>query len=490
MYDIPRYKNAFNSIRSNDLYEIMDKYRVPVGLKMLIVDYLNNRKIKVTDSDFLDFNVGVPQGSCLGPTLWLLVINELLLKTRNKSYEMFCYADDIVILISESASYIFTDSSKDPLFEVKNWCDRFSLTLSMQKCIFTLFKYGKRITHILRIKLNNINLKYSNTLKYLGIIFDNNRTFIPHLNELKFRVDSISYKIRSIARATWGLSSLVVKKLYLLVIEKIILYGCNIWFRPTAKILQKLPQLQRASLIQMTKCYRTVSSDALNVLAGCLPLDLSILKEIDYINYIKNLEIDMSGINLNLSNNAYYNNAICVHFNIKHDKNLGSFTEIYTDGSKVNERVGAGVVIYKDQVEVDSFSYRLNNNATVFMAELYAIYRAIAFVIKDYYNSNVISNKYVIISDSMSALIALSSSNEYRTYILNLKNKIKFFNIDLFLTRAHVGVLGNERADEMAKLGTNKAITDVIFLPTKVQVRNILLDIYIETLGIKDGMIA
>lgn len=195
-------KNAFNSIRTNDLFEIMDNYHVPVGLKLIISDYLTNRKIKLLDEDYLDYNIGVPQGSCLGPTLWLLVISELLLKTKNKYYELLCYADDIVILLSASACYIFTDSSKEPLLEVSNWCDSFGLTLSIHKCIFTLFKHGKKISHIPRIKLNNTSLKYSNTLKYLGIILDNNRTFIPHMNDLKLRIDNISHRIRNITRAT------------------------------------------------------------------------------------------------------------------------------------------------------------------------------------------------------------------------------------------------------------------------------------------------
>lgn len=51
-------------------------------------------------------------------------------------------------------------------------------------------------------------------------------------------------------------------------------YGSIICFNPTAKILAKVPQLQRQSLLTITKCYCTVSYDALTLLASCLPIDL------------------------------------------------------------------------------------------------------------------------------------------------------------------------------------------------------------------------
>lgn len=76
--------NVFSSIYRNDILEIMDNYGLPDKLKFIIADYLKNRKIKISDTEFLDFNIGVPQGSSLGPTLWLLIINELLLSARGK----------------------------------------------------------------------------------------------------------------------------------------------------------------------------------------------------------------------------------------------------------------------------------------------------------------------------------------------------------------------------------------------------------------------
>lgn len=107
----------------------------------------------------------------------------------------------------------FTEKSLKPINEMLAWCDRFHLQLSITKCNYTLFKMGKRIPHIPRIKINDVSIKYTNELKYLGIIFDVNLTFIPHLNKLKDRIEKLIYKLRNIERPVWGLKPIVIKNI-------------------------------------------------------------------------------------------------------------------------------------------------------------------------------------------------------------------------------------------------------------------------------------
>lgn len=243
-----------------------------------------------------------------------------------------------------------------------------------------MFKIGKRIRHISRIKIGNNNLKYTKELKYLGLIFDTNLSWVAHINNLKEKIDNLIYKIRNIARPTWRLKPIIVKNIYKLVIEKMILYGCQIWFKETAKI----PQLQRTSLLLIKKCYRTVSNDTLTVLAGRHPAKtvksivsifcilqgiLVIKKEVEYIENLKRIEMDNLSINLNKINNEYHfvYNKVEIKYRNKNDER--SIKEIYTDGS--------GLVVYRNMEEINIKGYKLNDEATVFMAELYAIDKAI-----------------------------------------------------------------------------------------------------------------
>lgn len=153
-------KNAFNSIHRNDILEIMDNYRVPTKEKLLIVDYLKNRKIKVSENEYLDFNIGVPQGSSLGPTLWLLIINELLeveVTRRNRGNKLIAYADEIVRLMNSTASFRFTNNFKEPIKDIIDWCEKYHLNLSIPKCTFTMFKLrGGGSRTLLELRLGTI----------------------------------------------------------------------------------------------------------------------------------------------------------------------------------------------------------------------------------------------------------------------------------------------------------------------------------------------
>ncbi|GIY87130.1 uncharacterized protein CDAR_205741 [Caerostris darwini] len=95
--------------------------------------------------------------------------------------------------------------------------------------------------------------------------------------------------------------------------------------------------------------------------------------------------------------------------------------------------------------------FRINDSATVYMAELIAVDKAIDFTI----NHNKSPAK--IISDTRSVLLALENSNNLDPFILTIKDKVNKFNdqVHLFWIKAHVGHIGNERADELAKQATN-----------------------------------
>lgn len=61
---------------------------------------------------------------------------------------------------------------------------------------------------------------------------------------------------------TWGLKTIIIKIICLIVIEKI-LYACGIWFNEKEKLKLKILQLQQSALLTITKCYRTVSTETM-----------------------------------------------------------------------------------------------------------------------------------------------------------------------------------------------------------------------------------
>ncbi|GBM21852.1 hypothetical protein AVEN_32843-1 [Araneus ventricosus] len=139
--------------------------------------------------------------------------------------------------------------------------------------------------------------------------------------------------------------------------------------------------------------------------------------------------------------------------------------EIYTDGSKINNQVGAAYVHYYNGTETDSCLIRLGNQNKVFMAEVMAISKAIDYCI----DKNIRNSK--VVTDSRSTLMAIESTEEKRRIIIEIKKKLKLTKIQLQWVRAHSGTVGNERADALAKLATSKDQIDTEFGPSKAQVR-------------------
>ncbi|GBN08115.1 hypothetical protein AVEN_166570-1 [Araneus ventricosus] len=88
---------------------------------------------------------------------------------------------------------------------------------------------------------------------------------------------------------------------------------------------------------------------------------------------------------------------------------------IFTDGSKMDGRVGCAFVVFYNKTELDYRKFRLNDSSTVFMAEVIAIQQAVQYV-----KANDLG-RVNMISDSRSALMALSAVEEARDIINNIK---------------------------------------------------------------------
>lgn len=255
--------NAFNSVRINSILEIIDNYHPQTDLNTSLSQ---NRKVIIDLDDQFSYNIGISQGSSLGPILWLLNINELLDEFNfYNEYKLIAFADNILVILRAKASYHFTDLSSDPLKIISEWVDKHSLKFNLNKSNFTMIKKGKNITHIPTIKFQNGKFAYKKEIKYLGLIFDCNFSWTPHLNYLKNKVIKPNKKLKNICRAPWGLKPVIIKEIYLRVYEKIIIYGCDIWVYDTVRIRNKILQLQRSPLLGITKCYRTVATITVSV---------------------------------------------------------------------------------------------------------------------------------------------------------------------------------------------------------------------------------
>ncbi|GIX95976.1 RNA-directed DNA polymerase from mobile element jockey, partial [Caerostris darwini] len=101
-------QNAFNSVNWNLLKQKIRNLPIPYYLVKVLFSFLEERSVMYRNNEVL-YNQGVPQGSCLGPTLWNIFINDLLDRDFGEDIKLQAFADDIIIMTKAKASYIFKE---------------------------------------------------------------------------------------------------------------------------------------------------------------------------------------------------------------------------------------------------------------------------------------------------------------------------------------------------------------------------------------------
>ncbi|GIX77305.1 uncharacterized protein CDAR_276451 [Caerostris darwini] len=302
------------------------------------------------------------------------------------------------------------------------------MTINPAKSYFTILA-SKKFSHIPSIKIEGNNIKFTKHLKYLGVVFDSKLIWNHHLNSIEDKINSLQHKLYRISRTTWELNPTVKKEIHTEVTEKIISYGHEIWYQDKIRQNIKILKLQRSGLLNITKCYKSVSTDALQVLAGIPPLDLKLkfssiifkLKIGSQPYTLQNSVIQPQSFNHKKPMIPPWTKA-AFSWNYFNNSNITAGTLIYTDGSKMNNRVGGAFVAYDKGKEIFSHGFRLSDHETVFSAERMAIEAAIDFVI----NNNIQISS--IISDSRSVLQAIDNPNNLDNNIIKIKDKISCYN--------------------------------------------------------------
>ena len=181
-------EKAFDTVNHKILCEKLKYYGFRGKINELINSFLSNRQQYVHlngfDSIKLNTNCGVPQGSTLGPPLFLLYINDL--RFCLKYVEASHFADDTCLVYASNKNKSLETNLNYDLKHLIEWLNANRLSLNVKKTKLLIFhsKYDKSNLKDIFIKIQGQPLKSSQYIKYLGVYIDDTLSWNKHINEL------------------------------------------------------------------------------------------------------------------------------------------------------------------------------------------------------------------------------------------------------------------------------------------------------------------
>ena len=184
------FAKAFDTVNHEILLSKLDHHGISGSSHSLFQTYLSNRVQQTEINGVLSekgiIKHGVPQGSVLGPLLFLLYINDI--SESSNILKFFLFADDTTVFYSDKTNANTENLLNCELAKVSDWLAANKLSLNVKKSNFLYFRYGNCKKHKINLTLNDTLVEEKEVTKYLGVMIDNKLNWKFHIEHVRAKL--------------------------------------------------------------------------------------------------------------------------------------------------------------------------------------------------------------------------------------------------------------------------------------------------------------
>ena len=251
------FSKAFDTIDHKILLHKLWHYGIRGNAHSLLQDYLSKRKqytnILNEESDKAFVIYGVPQGSVLGPLLFLIYINDLIECSEQASFVLF--ADDTNIFVAGCSYNEAVEKANGILSCVSKYTRANKLHINLEKTCFMHFQPKNSIpiadTDNVTLSLNGNEVEEVSETKFLGVTIDNQLSWVAHLTYFSKKLKCCSGQINRISNL---IPEELYKSIYHTLFESHLSYGITVWGGVSMAKLRPL-------FISQKRCIRILFGD-------------------------------------------------------------------------------------------------------------------------------------------------------------------------------------------------------------------------------------
>lgn len=487
---------AYNNVNLEKLSNILTSLQLPEKLVNWVYHFLSGRKLFVKFENKLIgprySYKGISQGGILSPLLFILYIYKLNI-VLGQNITNLQFVDDLTIYCTADNLSAAIENLRVALLGLKAYYDDLGLDISSEKSKVLVFsKKPSKTTNII-LQYGDSKLAVDNTVRFLGVIFQNSFKFNKYIDYLANRALKACNILKSLAGTYWGADPKILLILYKAIVRSHFEYG-YVCFASIPHFVDRLDKVQNRCLRIVLGAMCSTPIISMQVECNIPPLKIR-FKYLTYrfllrISSIKNhpllvklqsgssssilshylpeivkikqdynlYESDLWPCYMSTFSSKYFPLKIVIDNSLKCKEdvylllsNLVGYQQVYTDGSKTSEAVSAAIYIKQDK---KGYGIRLPNLTSIFTAECLAVLSALEYIETQVYD------KWIIVSDSLSVLQNLNNpkfcaTTNYIIYDIREKyTKLTTLNkkiIVLVWSPSHIGVKGNEQADFLAR---------------------------------------